>query len=152
MTLLLDSCAFIWLVSAPEHLSARAIKALDEPTNERALSLATVWEITLKHHTGKLPLPSPPAVWIEEQIRLQDIEVLPLQREVLESFRSCIKIPWIVSLPQRLCIAGCGCFLRIVHLRCMGAMCFGSARNFQRLAVRHELSLAQIIFCDKKSV
>jgi PIN domain nuclease of toxin-antitoxin system len=83
MTLLLDSCAFIWLASAPEHLSARASKVLDDPANERALSLATVWEITLKHHTGKLPLPSPPEVWIEEQIRLQDIAVLPLQREVL---------------------------------------------------------------------
>ena len=83
MTLLLDTCAFIWLASAPEHLSARASKVLDDPANERALSLASIWEIILKHSTGKLPLPSPPEAWIEEQIRLQDIEVLPLQREVL---------------------------------------------------------------------
>ncbi len=33
--------------------------------------------------TGKLPLPSQPEVWIEEQVGLQDIEVLPLQRVVL---------------------------------------------------------------------
>ena len=83
MTLLLDTCAFIWLASAPEHLSARASKVLDDSANERALSLATVCELTLKHHTGKLPLPSPSEIWIEEQIRLQDIAVLPLQREVL---------------------------------------------------------------------
>jgi PIN domain nuclease of toxin-antitoxin system len=83
MTLLLDSCAFLWLASAPEHLGARAAKVLDDPVNERVLSLASVWEITLKHHTGKLPLPSPPEVWIEEQMRLQDIAALPLQREVL---------------------------------------------------------------------
>ena len=56
---------------------------MDDPANERVLSLASVWEITLKHHTGKLPLPSPPEIWIEEQLRLQDIEVVPLQRQVL---------------------------------------------------------------------
>jgi len=83
MTLLLDTCAFIWLTSVPELLGAKAAKALDDPANDRVLSLASVWEITLKHHTGKLPLPSQPEVWIEEQLRLQDIEVLPLQRVVL---------------------------------------------------------------------
>jgi PIN domain nuclease of toxin-antitoxin system len=83
VTLLLDTCAFIWLVSAPEQLGAGAVKALDDPANDRVLSLASVWEIALKHHTGKLPLPAAPEVWIEEQLRLQDIEVLPLQRVVL---------------------------------------------------------------------
>ena len=63
-------------------LGTRAAKALDEPANDRVLSLASVWEITLKHHTGKLPLPSQPEVWIEEQLGLQDVEVLPLQRVV----------------------------------------------------------------------
>ena len=83
MTLLLDTCAFIWLASAPEQLGVKAAKVLDEPTNERVLSLASVWEITLKHHTGKLLLPSLPNIWIEQQLRLQDISVLPLQRDVL---------------------------------------------------------------------
>ncbi len=58
MTLLLDTCAFIWLASAPELLGTKATKALDEPANDRVLSLASVWEVTLKHRTGKLPLPS----------------------------------------------------------------------------------------------
>jgi len=81
--LLLDTCAFIWLASAPELLGAQAAKTLDDQANDRVLSLASVWEVTLKHRTGKLPLPSPPEDWIEEQLRLQDIEVLPLQRVVL---------------------------------------------------------------------
>jgi PIN domain nuclease of toxin-antitoxin system len=83
MTLLLDTCAFIWLTSAPELLGAKAAKALDDPANDQVLSLASVWEISLMHYTGKIPLPSAPEVWIEEQLRLQDIEVLPLQRVVL---------------------------------------------------------------------
>ena len=83
MTLLLDTCTFIWLASAPEQLGEKAAKVLDASTNERVLSLASVWEITLKHHTGKLLLPSSPDIWIEEQLHLQDISVLPLQRNVL---------------------------------------------------------------------
>lgn len=85
MTLLLDTCTFIWLCSDPEKLSGSAAKALDEPTNDRTLSLASVWEISLKYHSGKLPLPQKPAVWVEEQLKLQDIDVLPLQRGIIYS-------------------------------------------------------------------
>ena len=83
MTLLLDTCTFIWLCSAPEKLSGPATRVLDIQSNDRALSLATVWEIALKHHSGKMPLPEKPSRWIEEQLRLQDIDVLPLQRTTL---------------------------------------------------------------------
>jgi len=47
------------------------------------MSLASVWEISLKYRTGKLPLPQPPRYWIEEQVRLQNIEILDLVRESL---------------------------------------------------------------------
>jgi len=83
MTLLLDNCTFIWLCSAPEKLSGPAVKALDSQTNDRLLSLATVWEINLKYHSGKLPLPEKPDNWNEEQLRLQDIDALPLHRTTL---------------------------------------------------------------------
>jgi len=83
MTLLLDTCTFVWLCSAPEKLSEPATRVLDKQSNDRALSLASVWEITLKYHSGKLPLSEQPHRWIEEQLRLQDIDVLPLQRTTL---------------------------------------------------------------------
>jgi PIN domain nuclease of toxin-antitoxin system len=83
MTLLLDTCTFIWLCSAPEKLSEPVTRVRDKQSNDRALSLASVWEITLKYHSGKLPLPERPDRWVEEQLRLQDIEVLPLQRTTL---------------------------------------------------------------------
>lgn len=83
MTLLLDTCTFIWLCSDPEKLSSPAAEALDEPANSRALSTASVWEITLKYESGKLPLPERPDVWIEEQLGRQVIGVLPLQRDTL---------------------------------------------------------------------
>ena len=83
MTLLLDTCALIWLCSDPDKLSSPAAKVLDDPANDRALSMASVWEIALKYHSGKLPLPEPPQAWLEEQLKLQVIEVLPLQRDTL---------------------------------------------------------------------
>ena len=83
MTLLLDTCTFIWLCSDPEKLSEPAAKALDEPANDRSLSMASIWEIALKYQSGKLPLPQTPDIWVEEQLRLQDIDVLPLQRDVV---------------------------------------------------------------------
>ena len=78
---LLDSCTLIWLASAPDRLSAKATAALELPNNRRYLSMASVWEISLKYRTGKLPLPQPPRYWIEEQTRLQNIEILDLDRE-----------------------------------------------------------------------
>lgn len=83
MTLLLDTCTFIWLCSDPEKLSGPAAEALDKLANSRALSMASVWEISLKYESGKLPLPDRPEVWIEEQLRRQSIEALPLQRDTL---------------------------------------------------------------------
>jgi PIN domain nuclease of toxin-antitoxin system len=83
MTLLLDTCAFVWLCSDPNKLSVPAAKALDRPSNDRVLSIASIWEISIKHHNGKLPLPKEPAIWVEEQLVLQQINVLPLQRNVL---------------------------------------------------------------------
>lgn len=83
MTLLLDTCTFIWLCGDPAKLSRPATEALDAPDNDRALSMASIWEIALKYHSGKLPLPERPELWIEEQLRLQVIEVLPLQRGTL---------------------------------------------------------------------
>lgn len=83
MTLLLDTCTFIWLCSDPDKLSGAAAKILDDPVNERALSMASIWEIALKYRSGKLPLPDQPEDWLEAQMKLQAVEVLPLQRETL---------------------------------------------------------------------
>jgi PIN domain nuclease of toxin-antitoxin system len=83
MRILLDTCAFIWLTSDPGQLGRNAIEALEDTHKDRYLSLSSVWEIVLKYHTGKLPLPKKPEVWIEEQARIQDISILNLERSVI---------------------------------------------------------------------
>jgi PIN domain nuclease of toxin-antitoxin system len=56
---LLDTCTFLWVVSRPEVLSARARTLFQSPENEVYLSAASTWEIATKHALGRLPLPAP---------------------------------------------------------------------------------------------
>jgi PIN domain nuclease of toxin-antitoxin system len=48
MDLLLDACAFIWWDSGG-GLSSVAAAALQDPANRLHLSLASLWEMQIKH-------------------------------------------------------------------------------------------------------
>ncbi|WP_216916376.1 MULTISPECIES: type II toxin-antitoxin system VapC family toxin [unclassified Synechococcus] len=52
---LLDSHALLWWWFAPERLSGAALALLVDPTSRILVSAASVWELSLKHHQGKLP-------------------------------------------------------------------------------------------------
>ena len=49
MRILLDSHVFVWAKSAPENLSDEARAAIINPDNEAFVSLASAWELWLKH-------------------------------------------------------------------------------------------------------
>jgi PIN domain nuclease of toxin-antitoxin system len=74
LRLLLDTCTFIWLVSAPQRLGKGAASALDRADAALVLSDVSVWEIGLKWRSGKIRLPRPPRAWIEEQARRWDLQ------------------------------------------------------------------------------
>ncbi len=80
MQLLLDTCAFVWLVSAPDRLSPRVAEAVDTTDAQLSLSDASVWEICLKWQTGKLRLPDPPRSWVEKQCKLWELTPAPIER------------------------------------------------------------------------
>ena len=69
MTVLLDTCEFLWLVSGDARLPKAVADAVQNPTNEVFLSVVSYWEICVKHSLGKLPLPDSPERYV------------PLQRE-----------------------------------------------------------------------
>jgi PIN domain nuclease of toxin-antitoxin system len=79
--LLLDTCAFLWIVGGAKELSPRARELFSDPANEAFLSAASAWEIAVKHRLGKLPLPQPPDVFVPSQRRAHGIEPLPLDEE-----------------------------------------------------------------------
>ena len=60
MTLLLDTCEFLWFISGDADLSARIKHEIQNPNNEVFLSVVSLWEIIIKHALGKLPLRSRP--------------------------------------------------------------------------------------------
>lgn len=86
MNLLLDTCAFLWLAAEPDRLSIPARLALDDASNRLFLSDVTVWEIVLKHQTGKLPMPEAPRTWLPKQTAFFDLQRQPIDLESL--FRS----------------------------------------------------------------
>ena len=49
MRILLDSHVFVWAKSAPENLSDEARTAIIDPDNEVFVSLASAWELWIKH-------------------------------------------------------------------------------------------------------
>lgn len=80
MRALLDTCTFIWLCAEPHRLSAASKALLDDEQTELALSDVTALEITLKWGAGKLSLPDPPRMWIEDQVRIWSPVQLRLSR------------------------------------------------------------------------
>ena len=61
----------------PAGLTAAARASCRSPENTCYLSALSVWEIAVKHRLGRLPLPEPPARYIESRRRWLEIESLP---------------------------------------------------------------------------
>ncbi len=78
MRLLLDTCTFLWIVTADESLSPAARELFMDPANDVFLSAVSAWEIAIKHSLGKLPLPRPPSVLVPEERKRHHIDPLPL--------------------------------------------------------------------------
>lgn len=58
-TLLLDTHAYVWAVTAPGRLSNEAATAIADRSNTLLLSAACVWEMAVKHRAGKWPEAEP---------------------------------------------------------------------------------------------
>jgi PIN domain nuclease of toxin-antitoxin system len=78
MNILLDTCSFLWLVSDSTELSQNARLLFEDPANDVYLSVASAWEIIVKHNLGKLPLPELPHAFIKNNRIRHRIDTLPL--------------------------------------------------------------------------
>ncbi len=79
MNVLLDTHAFLWLISADARLSRKAVDVfLDKKTN-LFLSIASYWEICVKISLGKLELRSDWPEKIEKEINVNRIQLLPIK-------------------------------------------------------------------------
>jgi len=76
--LLLDTHVFIWWADNPEKLSHAALSALQDEANDLLLSVASVWEMQIKIHLGKLKLSLPLKDLIKNQQETNDLSVSPV--------------------------------------------------------------------------
>ena len=78
MRLLLDTHTFIWLDNSLDQLSTEARKLLQDTNNDLLLSIVSVWEIQIKAQLGRLSLQGDLAEVIQEQQKINGIELLPI--------------------------------------------------------------------------
>ncbi len=80
MMYLLDTHAFIWMDSSSERLSNTAKDIILNSDNDLFLSLASIWEMQIKHQLGRLQLRLPISMIVDEQ-RRNRIQLLHIETE-----------------------------------------------------------------------
>ncbi len=75
--LLLDTCAFLWLMSSPGNMTHAARKRIKE-SNPLFVSLASIWEIAVKVQANKLQLDLPVEDWVRRSLLYPHLELLQL--------------------------------------------------------------------------
>ncbi len=81
MRFIIDTHCWLWWYSSPEKLGAQAYDLIADIGNEVTLSVASAWEIALKHSLGKLSLPEPPEVIVPRRLAEQAMFALPVALE-----------------------------------------------------------------------
>ncbi|MFC7526977.1 type II toxin-antitoxin system VapC family toxin [Parapedobacter sp. GCM10030251] len=56
MQYLLDTHAFLWFINGDTQLSDKARTVIENPVNDRYVSIASFWEMAIKLNLGKLKL------------------------------------------------------------------------------------------------
>ena len=79
MRVLLDTSAFLFFITDSEKLSVEARNILANMENELVLSIAGLWEIAIKASLGRLELLRPFEKLIPEQLKENEISILPIE-------------------------------------------------------------------------
>lgn len=81
MRILLDTQVFIWWDSQPHRLSRAALALCEDTSNQLMLSLASIWEMQIKHQIGKLTFHRPLPELIASQQEGNALRLLPIRLE-----------------------------------------------------------------------
>lgn len=75
---LLDSHALLWWWFDPDRLSTAVRELLSNPATPVLVSAASVWELSLRHHQGKLPELSGAIADLPGLLQADGFEALPI--------------------------------------------------------------------------
>ena len=81
MLILLDTCALLWLATAPERLSARVRTIIEDRSSVLFVSTASAWEIGIKWQQGRLDLQNTPRAFLTEALSAYSLTALPVRFE-----------------------------------------------------------------------
>ena len=74
--LLLDTHAFLWFAFDDRRLSETAAAAIEDPAFVKILSIASLWEISIKVSLGKLELGTTVERFFAKEVEGREIELL----------------------------------------------------------------------------
>jgi PIN domain nuclease of toxin-antitoxin system len=80
MRLLLDTHCLLWARAAPDRLSPKARAALIDPRHQLFVSVASVWEMVIKHALGRLELAHAPESLVPRLIAATQAVTLPIEQ------------------------------------------------------------------------
>lgn len=78
MNLLLDTHVFLWVIHTPDQVSEDVLRILADVQHQIWLSVASLWEISIKYGQGKLRLPEEPDRYLVRQRERAHIASLPI--------------------------------------------------------------------------
>jgi PIN domain nuclease of toxin-antitoxin system len=76
---LIDTQCFLWHFAQPERLNDQARNAMTSADSQLWLSIASGWEIAIKHALGKLSLPEPVQSFLATRVAALGCSVLPIE-------------------------------------------------------------------------
>ncbi|MDZ7696137.1 MAG: type II toxin-antitoxin system VapC family toxin [Deltaproteobacteria bacterium] len=88
MRLLLDTHTFIWFIGGDSKLSAYARQLIENTENERLLSIASLWEMSIKASIGRLRLNTTFPNMVRDHVMGNALDLLPIRPGYLEIVRA----------------------------------------------------------------
>ena len=82
MSLLLDTCALLWLASGSSSISRDTRRQINN-ASVVYVSPISLWEIARKVRKGTLLLPLPPREWFDRVMAQHELTLLPLSSETM---------------------------------------------------------------------
>ncbi|MEG4289371.1 type II toxin-antitoxin system VapC family toxin [Microcoleus sp. C2C3] len=84
MRLLLDTHTFIWYVTDNPRLSAHVKLLIENENNEKLVSIASIWEMAIKHSIGRLNFSLPFMEFVGQQLTVSNIGLLEINLQHIE--------------------------------------------------------------------
>lgn len=81
MKLLLDTHTLLWFIAGSASLSADARSLIEDASNEKFVSIVSIWETAIKVSIGKMSSSAPFDVLFPHQLEINGFELLPVKVE-----------------------------------------------------------------------